>query len=104
MEAAIWDKPVLYGPSMGDFQDAAELLESVQAGFRVPDVRAIEEKIRFFRNNRVEYERAGLRAGDMARRQQGAADRQAEIIMQCLPSGKNSPPDEPLAKRTACAS
>ena len=84
MEAAIWDKAVFYGPSIGDFRDAAELLESVRAGFRVEVVQALEEGIRTYRNNPVEYESACLRAGDIARRQQGAAERQAEIIMQCL--------------------
>ena len=86
MEAAIWDKPVFYGPSIGDFRDAAELLESVEAGFRVDDVRALEEKIRAFRNNPAEYQGACRRAGDMARMQQGAAERQAAIVMQCLES------------------
>jgi 3-deoxy-D-manno-octulosonic-acid transferase len=84
MEAAIWDKPVFYGPSIGDFRDAAELLESVRAGFRVDDVQALEETIRTFRNNPEEYTNAGLRAGDIARRQQGAAERQAAIIVECI--------------------
>jgi 3-deoxy-D-manno-octulosonic-acid transferase len=84
MEAAIWEKPVLYGPSIGDFRDAAELLESVGAGFRVDDVQALEEMIRTFRNNPVEYKSACRRAGGIARLQQGAAERQAAIIIQCL--------------------
>ena len=84
MEAAIWDKAVLYGPSIGDFRDAAELLESVRAGFQVDDVQALEEMIRTFRNNPAGYKGACRRAGDIARRQQGTAERQAAIIMQCL--------------------
>ena len=84
MEAAIWDKPVLYGPSIDDFRDAAELLESARAGFRVDNVQALEEMIRTFRNTPAEYISAGLRAGDIARRQLGTAERQAAIIMQCL--------------------
>jgi 3-deoxy-D-manno-octulosonic-acid transferase len=84
MEAAIWDKPVFYGPSIGDFRDAAELLESVHAGFRVDDASALEEMIRTFRNHPEEYKNACRRAGDMARMQQGAAERQAKIVLQCL--------------------
>ena len=84
MEAAIWDKAVLYGPSIGDFLDAAELLESVRAGFRVDDVKALEGMIRTFRNNPAEYAGACRRAGDIARLQLGIAERQAAIIMQCL--------------------
>jgi 3-deoxy-D-manno-octulosonic-acid transferase len=84
MEAAIWGKAVCYGPSIGDFRDAVELLESVQAGFRVDDAQALEEKIRWFRNHPAEYENACRRAGDMAGAQQGAAERQAAIILHCL--------------------
>ena len=84
MEAAIWDKPVFYGPSIGDFRDAAELLESARAGFRVADVRALEELIRGFRNKPEEYADACRRAGAVAVRQQGAAERQAAVIMDCL--------------------
>jgi 3-deoxy-D-manno-octulosonic-acid transferase len=88
MEAAIWDKPVFYGPSIGDFRDAAELLESVHAGFRVQDVNVLEEMIRTFRNRPIEYERACQRAGDIARMQQGAARRQTAIVLQCLEGGE----------------
>ena len=84
MEAAIWEKPVFYGPSIGDFRDAAELLESVRAGYRVADVGALEEMIRRFRNMPEEYGGACRRAGAVAVRQQGAAERQAAIIIQCL--------------------
>ena len=84
IEAAIWEKPVFYGPSIGDFRDAAELLESVRAGFRVQDVGALEEMIRAFRKKPAEYADACRRAGAVAGRQQGAAERQAAIIMQCL--------------------
>ena len=84
MEAAIWDKPVFYGPSIGDFRDAAELLESVRAGFRVQDADTLEEMIRRFQNAPEEYAEACRRAGAVAGRQQGAAQRQAAIILQCL--------------------
>jgi 3-deoxy-D-manno-octulosonic-acid transferase len=84
MEAAIWEKPVFYGPSIGDFRDAAELLESGRAGFRVPDAQALEGMIRRFRNKPEAYADACRRAGVVAGRQQGAAERQALIIMHCL--------------------
>jgi 3-deoxy-D-manno-octulosonic-acid transferase len=90
MEAALWDKAVCYGPSIGDFRDAAELLESVTSGFRVDDASALEEKIRSFRNKPSEYQKACLRAGDMAGMQQGAAERQAAIVMQCLEAGEEA--------------
>jgi 3-deoxy-D-manno-octulosonic-acid transferase len=84
MEAAIWDKAVCYGPSMGDFRDAAELLESVRAGFRVDGAPALEEIIRSFRNSSEDYQHTCRRAGDITRMQQGAAERQAAIVIRCL--------------------
>ncbi len=84
MEAAIWGKPVFYGPHIGDFRDAVELLESVRAGFRVQDVLELEEKIRFFRNDPAAYADACQRAGAVAASQAGAAGRQAEIVLRCL--------------------
>ena len=87
MEAALWGKPVLYGPSIDDFRDAAEMLESAQAGFKVKTAEALEAKIRLFRNTPDEYGKACRRAEETARMQQGNARRQAEIILQCLEKG-----------------
>lgn len=84
MEAALWGKPVLYGPNMSDFRDAVEMLESAGAGFRVNDVRELEGKIRFFRDNPENYRDVCRRAGEMAGNQTGSAKRQAEIILRCL--------------------
>jgi len=84
MEAAIWGKPVFYGPSIGDFRDAAELLESAGAGFPVDSVTDLERRIRMFRERPAEYGEACLRAGEVAGRQLGAARRQVEMILHCL--------------------
>lgn len=37
MEAAVWCKPVIYGPLMGDFLEAKALLERIGVGFMVKD-------------------------------------------------------------------
>jgi len=84
MEAAIWGKPVFFGPSMGDFRDAAELLESAGSGFGVTGADELEEKIRFFRNDPAAYENACQKAADIAGKQTGAAGRLQKIILQCL--------------------
>jgi 3-deoxy-D-manno-octulosonic-acid transferase len=84
MEAAIWGKPVLYGPSVDDFSDAAELLESAGAGFRVDSAAALEVLIRQFRDMPDQYRLACRRALEVARKQQGSALRQVEIVLQCL--------------------
>lgn len=84
MEAAIWDKAVCYGPSMGDFRDAVLLLEAAGASFMVRDAVELAERILSFRETPEDYRQACLRAGQVARAQQGAAARQARMIVDCL--------------------
>lgn len=84
MEAAIWGKPVFFGPSMGDFRDAADLLESAQAGFPVVGIEEIEERIRFFRSNPAGYQNACRSAAEVAQKQRGAAKRLQRIILRRL--------------------
>jgi 3-deoxy-D-manno-octulosonic-acid transferase len=84
MEAAIWGRAVLYGPSMADFQDAVLLLESVGAGIMVKDAAELAGRIEGFRSDPQAYRQACLRAGEIARKQQGAAVKQAKMIVDCL--------------------
>ena len=84
MEAAILGKPVFYGPSMKDFSDAAELLESVGAGFPVSGPEALTESILYFMDHPEKYSTAGKRAFDIARAQQGAARKQAALVKEVL--------------------
>ena len=84
MEAAIFGKPVFYGPSMKDFSDAAELLESVGGGFPVSGPEALTESILYFMGHPEEYGGAGKRARDIALAQQGAARKQAALLKEVL--------------------
>ena len=84
MEAAIFGKPVFYGPSMKDFSDAAELLESVGGGFQVMNPEALTESILYFMDHPEEYRTAGMRARDIALAQQGAARKQAALVKEVL--------------------
>lgn len=84
MEIAIWSRPVFYGPHMNDFRDATRMLEEAGAGFMVRDGFALKEKIEFFREHQQEYRLACKRAGDLARAQQGAARKQAEMVISLL--------------------
>ena len=84
MEAAIFGKPVFYGPSMKDFSDAAELLESVGGGFPVSGPEALTESILYFMDHPEEYGGAGKRARDIALAQQGAARKQAALLKEVL--------------------
>ena len=84
MEAALFGKSVFYGPSMKDFSDAAELLESVGGGFPVKGADALTESILYFMNHPQEYETAGRRAREIASTQQGSARKQAELVKEVL--------------------
>lgn len=77
MEAALWDKAVLYGPSMSDFKDAVELLEPVGGGVQVRDASEMSDVLHQFIHNPADYRERCLRAGSVARAQQGAAQRQS---------------------------
>lgn len=82
MEPAIWERAVFYGPHMDDFRQAAELLENSGGGHSVANVDELEMKIISFMQDRDLLTDAQQRAGQIARQQQGAADRQATLILQ----------------------
>ena len=80
MEPAIWERPVLFGPDMADFKEAATTLEKCGGGFRVTDIDDLGAKIDLLQKDRQLLEDMGKAAGKAARQQQGAAKRQAELI------------------------
>ncbi|MCK5436843.1 MAG: 3-deoxy-D-manno-octulosonic acid transferase [Desulfobulbaceae bacterium] len=84
MEPAAWGRPVFYGPSMKDFADAKELLESVKAGFPISGPDELTRSILNFIERPAEYEAAGQRAREIAMAQQGAARKQVQLIIDCL--------------------
>jgi len=84
MEAAISGKPVFYGPYIKDFQDAAELLESVGAGLPVSKPQELTESILYFMDHPEEYHAAGNRAREVAVAQRGSAKHQAQLAKEVL--------------------
>jgi len=83
-EAAVWGKPVLYGPSMEDFLDAKELLDKTGGGIQVQDGPALADKALFCLNHPEKAERIGLRAREAALSHQGAAQKHAAVIKKLL--------------------
>jgi len=82
LEAAVWGKPVLYGPSMEDFLDAKALLEGVGAGFVVRDRDELVKKATWLLDNPEEYERSGRKAREEIKRRSGSAKTQVEHVFQ----------------------
>jgi len=62
LEAAVWCKPVIYGPLMGDFLEAKALLERIGAGFMVKDRDELVKKAKWLLENPDELDRLGKRA------------------------------------------
>jgi 3-deoxy-D-manno-octulosonic-acid transferase len=83
-EPAAWGKPVLYGPSMEDFLDAKEMLESAGGGMTVADSRALAaETLRLFEDPK-RLRDMGEKAKTAVLAHQGAAEKYAGSIAEML--------------------
>jgi len=84
MEAAAWGKVIFYGPFMDDFQEEKDLLETAGAGITVRDGNELWEGVL----KMMADQPAMAQRGDAGRRlvaaNSGAADRYAELIINCL--------------------
>jgi 3-deoxy-D-manno-octulosonic-acid transferase len=89
LEAAVWGKVVLYGPSMEDFLDAKALLEKQEAGIEVSSTDAFVEKAIWL----LEHPDLARSHGDRGRaeilKSRGAGKRHAEVIARLLKSIRN---------------
>jgi 3-deoxy-D-manno-octulosonic-acid transferase len=84
LEAAVWGKPVLYGPSMEDFLEAKSLLEGVGAGFMVRNRHELVKTAAWLLDNPREYERVGRRAREEITRHGGSARKQVEQVFRVV--------------------
>lgn len=80
MEPAMWGKPVIYGPSMEDFADAKEMIESNGGGLLVQNAAEIAAVA----NQWLTYPHQAQAVGRAARQailpHGGAAEKHAEVI------------------------
>jgi len=84
LEAAAWAKPVLFGPSMEDFQAEKELLLAAGGGCEVPDQSVLAEKIRFYLTHPEQAQKAGKAGQAMLLANTGAARKHADVILGLL--------------------
>ncbi len=84
LEPAVWGKPVLYGPSMEDFQDAKDLLDKTGGGIQVADGSELAEKILYLLEHPEEAHRIGLLARKAILSHQGAARKHVKAILRLL--------------------
>ncbi|MCF8111167.1 MAG: 3-deoxy-D-manno-octulosonic acid transferase [Desulfobacteraceae bacterium] len=84
LEPAAWGKPVLYGPSMEDFQDAREMLEAKGGSIAVSDSGSLAEAAVELFKHPDRLKSMGEKAKSAVFGQQGAADTHAAIIEKLL--------------------
>ncbi len=80
LEPAVWGKAVLYGPSMEDFLDARDLLESAQASVPISSPEELADKVLWLLGHPEEVMAYGERAREAVLRNRGAALRHAKMI------------------------
>lgn len=84
LEAAVWGKPVLYGPSMEDFLDAKDLLDKTGGGIQVKDGNELAEKALYYLTNPHQADIIGRQARNAVMSHRGAADKHALVIYRLL--------------------
>ena len=80
LEAAVWAKPVFYGPSMEDFAHVRQLLEDSGGGVQVQDAQDLARALMDCLTVPGRAEEMGRRAAAAAHGATGAARRHAEVI------------------------
>jgi len=84
LEAAVWGVPVLYGPSMEDFQDAKDLLDRFGGGIQVGDETELAERVNRLLADPDRSTETGRRARAAVESHAGAAVKHAAVICDLL--------------------
>ena len=84
IEPASMGKPVLFGPSMHNFREAAETLLKNKGAIQVSNGRELREALAFLLRDRATREGMGRRAAECMALSRGATRRNLEIIKELL--------------------
>lgn len=84
LEPAAWGRVVLYGPSIEDFSDAHQLLQSVGAGVIVGSVQEMAEQGLYLLDHRLELKKRGEAGREILLAQCGAARRNLELAQRMI--------------------
>jgi 3-deoxy-D-manno-octulosonic-acid transferase len=84
LEPAAWGKVVLYGPSMEDFIDAHQLLQSVRAGIMVRNGEELAERCLYLLDQPQELKRRGEAGKEALLAQRGATRRNFELAKKLM--------------------
>jgi 3-deoxy-D-manno-octulosonic-acid transferase len=84
LEPAAWGKVPLYGPHLNNFRTARQLLEDVDAGIQINDVNSLIKAGQYCLSHPEEVRQRGQRGLTALENHQGAAKRQAELLLGLL--------------------
>jgi len=84
LEAAVWGKPVFYGPSMEDFLDAKALLDKTGGGIQIKDDQELSERMLYYLTHPEEADAVGKLAKEAVMLNKGAADKHSAVIHRLL--------------------
>jgi 3-deoxy-D-manno-octulosonic-acid transferase len=84
LEPAAWGKMVLFGPSMEDFRDAADILVRAGSGIQVRGVDDLVRQAVEILSDPDSARRAGMKGREEILRHVGSAGKNAQILAQCL--------------------
>jgi 3-deoxy-D-manno-octulosonic-acid transferase len=85
LEAAVWAKPILFGPYMDDFAEEKTLLETCGGGICVKDAAELTARTAHLLAHPDEARRLGNLAKSAVLTNQGAAMRHARVVSRLLP-------------------
>jgi 3-deoxy-D-manno-octulosonic-acid transferase len=89
LEAAVQEKPVLYGPYMDNFRESKRLLEEVDAGFTVHDAAEMSKTIQDLMKDQELYQQRVIKAKAAVLANRGATEHTAAYIDGILGSIRN---------------
>jgi 3-deoxy-D-manno-octulosonic-acid transferase len=84
IEPAYFEKPILVGPHMQNFQDIAQIFLERQALIQVQDEEELVCRVEELLNDEAQCEEMGYRAREIIEQQQGAGDKIMNIILGIL--------------------
>jgi 3-deoxy-D-manno-octulosonic-acid transferase len=86
LEAAVQQKPVLYGPYMDNFRESKRLLEEVDAGFTVHDAVELTQTIQDITRDRALYQQRAESAKAAVLANRGAVQQTVNFLIEILRS------------------
>jgi 3-deoxy-D-manno-octulosonic-acid transferase len=84
LEPASWGKMVFFGPSMGDFREARDILERVGAGIEIKGKEDLVAGLTEALSNLEKTSDLGIRGREEVMKHVGSADRNARILVELL--------------------